>query len=91
MKAQANEHGVTWVTSKSGELDIALALSPLHMGMAWRVWALWHATRELAPVARGLRQERGGRADLREHAMEDPVSLNSLIRPPRRREFVRLG
>lgn len=53
MKAQTNEYGVTWATSKSGRLSIAVGPDNDIAGQpVVRVWALYVGTHDLAPVSR---------------------------------------
>jgi len=65
-KARANEHGVTWAASRSGDIQIALARSPGGLRAdGWDVWALYTGTHDLAPVTRtftGAGAERAARA-----------------------------
>jgi hypothetical protein len=54
-KAQPNQYGVSWVTSRTGKLDIAL--HPPGDGVTradngWEVTALYAGTHDLAPVTR---------------------------------------
>lgn len=64
MKATANEQGVTWATSRSGKLSIAVAFDRGSAG-GWDVWALYTGTHDLAPVSRqfnGAKAEENARA-----------------------------
>lgn len=58
MKAQPNEHGVTWATSKSGRLRIAVR----QFCGTWDVWALYTDTHDLAPASRAFIDEPAARA-----------------------------
>lgn len=49
MKAQPNAHGVTWATSRTGRISIAVG--PDEPGGV-RVWAIYAGTHDVAPGAR---------------------------------------
>lgn len=48
MKAQPNEHGVTWAPSKSGKLQIAVAPATTRAD-ATHVHTLWTGTHDVGP------------------------------------------
>lgn len=66
-KAQPNTFGITWATSRSKRLDIALQRKEFVGG--WQVWALYAGTHDLAPRTRNFTGDTA-EADARAYANE---------------------
>ena len=64
MKAQPQSNGVTWATSRTGKLDIAVGPGKQPGTNRWDVWALYKGTHDVAPLSKnfvGVKAEQDAR------------------------------